>query len=181
MLQLTVRELFEFHTVQTDPNWSNFLYDAEADTLNLIDFGAAQTYDESFCFNYARLVKAAAERDRDALIAVSLEMGFLTGGESSAFLDAHVAAAFITGEPFAADEYDFATCNMTQRNSSHIGTMLAGRLTAPPRECYTLHRKLSGAFLSCIKLEAKVSCKRMFEEHYSALEHRHRALATGEA
>lgn len=37
--------------------------------------------------------------------------------------------------------------------------MLAGRLTAPPRECYTLHRKLSGAFLSCIKLEAKVSCK----------------------
>ena len=24
---------------QTDPNWSNFLYDTESDTLNLIDFG----------------------------------------------------------------------------------------------------------------------------------------------
>lgn len=50
-------------------------------------------------------------------------------------------------------------CTLYPYNSTHIGTMLAGRLTAPPRECYTLHRKLSGAFLSCIKLEAKVSCK----------------------
>ncbi len=28
--------------VQTDPNWSNYLYDADTDVLNLIDFGAAQ-------------------------------------------------------------------------------------------------------------------------------------------
>jgi len=163
--------------VQTDPNWSNFLYDEEADVLNLIDFGAAQTYEHAFCYNYARLVKAAADRNRQALLDVSLEMGFLTGQEKPEFLDAHVAAAFITGEPFAADEYDFATCAMTERNSTHIGTMLAGRLKAPPRECYTLHRKLSGAFLSCIKLKAKVSCKDMFQEYFAQLEDRHRALS----
>ena len=128
-----------------------------------------------------RLVRAAAARDRDGLLQVSLEMGFLTGDESPDFLDAHVAAAFITGEPFASDHYDFATCDMTQRNSAHIATMLAGRLTAPPRECYTLHRKLSGAFLSCIKLRAKVSCKDMFELAYDALERRHDALERQQA
>jgi hypothetical protein len=42
MLSLTIRELFEFHLVQTDPNWSNFLYDADSDVLSLIDFGAVQ-------------------------------------------------------------------------------------------------------------------------------------------
>jgi predicted unusual protein kinase regulating ubiquinone biosynthesis (AarF/ABC1/UbiB family) len=29
IMLLTIRELFEFHLMQTDPNWSNFLYDAE--------------------------------------------------------------------------------------------------------------------------------------------------------
>jgi aarF domain-containing kinase len=62
---------------------------------------------------------------------------------------------------------------MTQRNSAHISTMLAGRLTPPPRECYTLHRKLSGAFLACIKLGAKVSCKDMFQEAFAKLHARH--------
>ena len=33
---------------------SNFLYDVETDTLNLIDFGAVQAYPHDFCYNYAR-------------------------------------------------------------------------------------------------------------------------------
>ena len=39
---------------QTDPNWSNFLYDAESDTLNLIDFGG-----ECRCF-FCEIVRACA-------------------------------------------------------------------------------------------------------------------------
>jgi len=52
--------------------------------------------------------------------------------------------------------------------SGYIATMLAGRKTAPPRPVYTLHRKLSGAFLSSIKLKAKIECKSMFEEYLPA-------------
>jgi hypothetical protein len=47
----------------------------------------------------------------------------------------------------------------------------------PPRECYTLHRKLSGAFLSCIKLKARVRCKDMFQEYFAQLQLRHHTLS----
>ena len=40
LLQLTLKELFQWRFMQTDPNWGNFLYDAHSRTLHLIDFGA---------------------------------------------------------------------------------------------------------------------------------------------
>ncbi len=40
LLQLTLRELFQWRFMQTDPNWGNFLYDAHSGVLHLIDFGA---------------------------------------------------------------------------------------------------------------------------------------------
>ena len=44
--------------------------------------------------------------------------------------------------------------------------MLKHRLTAPPEEAYSLHRKLSGAFLACIKLGAKVPCRQILLDAY---------------
>ena len=38
------------------------------------------------------------------------------------------------------------------------------RLTPPPREAYSLHRKLAGAFLMNIKLEATIPCRDILEE-----------------
>jgi aarF domain-containing kinase len=42
LLQLTLKELFLWRFMQTDPNWGNFLYDAPTGVLHLIDFGAPQ-------------------------------------------------------------------------------------------------------------------------------------------
>jgi aarF domain-containing kinase len=42
--------------------------------------------------------------------------------------------------------------------------MLDGRLTSPPEQSYSLHRRLSGAFLACIKLGAVVPARALLEE-----------------
>ena len=47
------------------------------------------------------------------------------------------------------------------------------RLTAPPEEAYSLHRKLSGAFLACIKLRAKVPCRQLFLQAYEQYKAQH--------
>ncbi|BDA48587.1 Atypical kinase COQ8A, mitochondrial [Coccomyxa sp. Obi] len=168
LLQLTLKELFEWRFMQTDPNWGNFLYDAPSGILHLIDFGAAREFPQAFVDDYLRMVRACAERDRTEVILRSTRMGFLTGDESAVMLDAHAEAGYVVGTPFATEGvYDFAQHGALTRRVSDLGAvMLRHRLTAPPEEAYSLHRKLSGAYLACIKLRARVPCRQLFYESY---------------
>lgn len=115
-------------------------------------------------------VLACANGDRDAVIEMSQRLGFLTGMESEIMLEAHAQAGFVVGLPFSrAGGYDFRSTNIMQSISNLGATMLKHRLTPPPDEAYSLHRKLSGAFLACIKLGAVVPCRELLlevDEHY---------------
>lgn len=167
LLELTLMELFVFRFMQTDPNWSNFLYDESRRMINLIDFGAARDFPKAFVDNYLRMVVACANCDRDSVIEMSRRLGFLTGSESEIMLDAHVQAGFVVGLPFSRPGgYDFRSTNVTHSLSNLGATMLKHRLTPPPEEAYSLHRKLSGAFLACIKLGAVVPCREVLLEVY---------------
>lgn len=167
MLELTLKELFVFRFMQTDPNWGNFLYDEPTKTINLIDFGAARDYPKKFVDDYLRMVMACANKDSKGVIEMSRRLGFLTGDEPDVMLDAHVQAGFIVGLPFAEPGgYAFRTNNITSSVSNLGATMLKHRLTPPPDEAYSLHRKLSGAFLACIKLGATVRCRDLLLQVY---------------
>jgi len=167
LLRVCLRELFEFRFMQTDPNWSNFLYNPQMGVLNLVDFGAARSYDKAFTDEYLRMVYACAHRDRQGVLDSSHRLGFLTGDESRSLLDTHVEAGFIVGEPFGTKgPYDFAAHRIPDRVSKLAPVMVKERLTPPPKEAYTLHRKLSGAFLTCQKLRAVINCQDDFEAFY---------------
>ncbi|CAN1160152.1 Protein ABC transporter 1, mitochondrial [Linum perenne] len=167
LLELTLLELFVFRFMQTDPNWGNFLFEDTTKTINLIDFGAAREYPKHFVDDYLRMVLACANRDKDAVIEMSRRLGFLIGQESDEMLEAHVEAAFVVGMPFAKSVgYDFHANNVTHNLTGLGAKMLKHRLTPPPDEVYSLHRKLSGAFLACIKLGAVVPCREMLLDIY---------------
>ena len=172
LLRVTLRELFEFRFMQTDPNFANFLYDSPTRRLTLIDFGAAKQFPKKFVDDYLRMVVACAERDRNGLIDASVSLGFLTGDESPVLMDAHAEAGFQVGRPFAAEgAYDFgAERDMTRRVAGLGKVMLKHRLTPPPREAYSLHRKLSGAFLACMRIGARVPARTMLREMYEKYE-----------
>lgn len=117
-------------------------------------------------------VIACANKDREAVITMSRRLGFITGEESEVMLDAHVQAGFIVGLPFSKPSggYDFRANNITHSISNLGAAMLKHRLTPPPDEAYSLHRKLSGAFLACIKLGAVVPCREMLLQIYQQYE-----------
>uniref|UniRef100_A0A8C2X5B6 Coenzyme Q8B n=1 Tax=Cyclopterus lumpus TaxID=8103 RepID=A0A8C2X5B6_CYCLU len=173
ILQLCLREVFEFRFMQTDPNWANFFFNSDTGQVVLLDFGACRGYPESFTDDYIQVVHAASVGDRATVLSKSKDLKFLTGFETKAFMDAHVEAVMILGEAFAsAEPFDFGNQSTTQRVQSFLPVMLRHRLTPPPEESYSLHRKMAGSFLICSKLKARISCKDMFLDVYDAYNQR---------
>ncbi|KAM7288237.1 atypical kinase COQ8B, mitochondrial [Ixodes scapularis] len=167
LLKLCLLELYDFRFMQTDPNWSNFFYNEETGQLMLLDFGACREYGKPFVDKYIRVIKAAADRDEKNVLKYSLELGFLTGYEAKVMERAHIDAVMILGEAFSREgEFNFGTQDTTRRIQNLVPTMLQHRLTPPPEETYSLHRKLSGIFLLCGKLRANINCKELFDETY---------------
>lgn len=168
VLQLCLRELFEFMYMQTDPNWSNFFYNLEKNQLILLDFGASRAYSKNFIDQYIHVIKAAADSDRAKVLELSRNMGFLTGYESKIMEEAHVNAVMILGEMFSenAGEFDFGAQDTTKRIQQLVPTIVTHRLCPPPEEIYSLHRKLSGVFLLASKLKVKMSCRDLFMNIY---------------
>ena len=78
---------------------------------------------------------------------------------------AHVDAVMILGEAFRTDElFDFGKQTTAARIHKLVPVMMTQRLTPPPEEVYSLHRKMAGAFLICTKLDAKIVCKPLFDD-----------------
>jgi aarF domain-containing kinase len=164
IMYLTMKELFVWRFMQTDPNWGNFLYDIGSQTTSLIDFGATREYSKEFVDGYLRIVWASANRDEKTLMEQSHRMNFLTGNENEEMLRAHKMSGFTVGEPFFSDEpFDFRESKISTRMGEHTAVFLKHRLTAPPEEVYTLHRKLAGAYMLCIKLGAVINSRDMLE------------------
>ncbi|RMZ81545.1 hypothetical protein DV737_g2520, partial [Chaetothyriales sp. CBS 132003] len=165
ILRLCLREIVEFHYMQTDPNWTNFLYNGTTQKLELLDFGASRPFADRFIKLYVQVLGAASRKDRQACEHHSIDLGYLTGYESKAMLKAHVDSVLTLAEPFmqdAPDEYDFSDQTITDRVRALIPVMMRERLAPPPEETYSLHRKLSGAFLLCARLGSRIRCKELF-------------------
>ena len=133
--------------------------------LELLDFGASRDFPDKFIIPYVEILQAASRNDRETIRDRSVQLGYLTGHESTAMLNAHVSSVLTLGEPFndsSPETYDFRDQTITDRVRKLISVMVRERLAPPPEETYSLHRKLSGAFLLCARLGSRVRCRELF-------------------
>ena len=128
ILRLVQLEIFEFGFMQTDPNPANFYYKPDTDELILLDFGACSDYASTFTEKYREVVCAGVDKDYDRIVEHSIDIGFLTGKENKAMMDAHVYSIYEIGEPLGCKiGYDFSKTDMIHKVNKHAPTLLEHR------------------------------------------------------
>lgn len=166
IIYLCLHELFVLKVMNTDPNLGNFLYNYETNQLGLIDFGAARSYKNEFVDEYIRLVKSSIEENEDKIYHYSYMLSFFNGKENEEMKNSHIQSVILVGEPFKHDTYDFGKGGMAEQIYDLLPKIISNRLVPPRSEIYTLHRKLSGSYLLCMRLKAKVRAKHIFDTIY---------------
>ena len=165
LIRLVLREFFEFHFVQSDPNFANYLILRDG-RIGLIDLGAGYEPPQSLCDDYARLFRASVDEDREALERAASDIGFLEPRDSATGAEALLDLIELATEPFRHQgPYDFATSDIAKRAREGSMELLFEHAfwRPPPAQTLFLQRKLGGTFLLCARLRARVDARALLE------------------
>ena len=168
LLELSLRELFNWGLVQTDPNYANFLYQQNQDRIVLLDFGAARCYNQQRRNALGRLMLAGMQDDMVMLKQAAVEVGYLGDSDAPAYVDAIMQLLRMATEPArVAGGFDFTTNDLSQRMSQLLFKLrMENRLwRMPPPDILFLHRKLGGMYMLCSKMQARVDVGKLVEQY----------------
>lgn len=166
LIELCLRELFEFRLMQTDPNFANYRWRAETGQIVLLDFGATRRIAEHVAEGHQRLLRAGLSRDREAVLAALGELGFVRPG-----LPARHRATLLDmaelGFDALAGPLDFAASDLPERmrrRGLEIGSE-RDLWHIPPAETLFLQRKIGGLYLLAARIGARVDFPALLAPH----------------
>lgn len=159
LIDLMLRELFEFGLMQTDPNFANYRYRDDTGQIVLLDFGATRTLGREIGDQYRDVMRAGFARDGRALDRAAADLGFVSdatdAGHRAQIVD---MMDTVFARLMAQDVYDFGDPTL-ERQMQVKGQALAeaGFVPEPlPMDTLFLQRKFAGIFLLAARLRAKV-------------------------
>jgi predicted unusual protein kinase regulating ubiquinone biosynthesis (AarF/ABC1/UbiB family) len=162
LIELCLRELFDFGLMQTDPNFANYRWRPETGQIVLLDFGATREIGDRLAQGHLDLMRAGLARDSDNVLAALEGLGFVRPGlaerHRTAILDmAEMGFAALDGP------LDFATDDLPdrmRRRGMEIGSERE-LWHIPPAETLFLQRKIGGLYLLAARLGATVDFPRL--------------------
>jgi predicted unusual protein kinase regulating ubiquinone biosynthesis (AarF/ABC1/UbiB family) len=176
LIDLCLDEFLHWGIVQSDPNFANFLYNANDETIGLLDFGALLVNAPGRNRSLARLLRAALRQDLGELVEAACEVGYIEASDPFNYRMAVVDLLQSAAEPaLNPGRYDFAGSQLTQCISDKLLHLRNNHDTQriPPADVIFLHRKLAGIFLLCARIKARVDVRGILLEHLEReLDHR---------
>jgi predicted unusual protein kinase regulating ubiquinone biosynthesis (AarF/ABC1/UbiB family) len=168
LVDLVLRELFEFRLMQTDPNFANYRYDPESARIVLLDFGATRRIARTVVAQYRDLMRAGLDRDREAMEQVAMQIGFFTSDTHARHRNRILEMMELAFSALLEDDiFDFARTDMP-RKMQQEGMKLAQDGFVPPPlpiDVLFLQRKFGGVFLLTTKLGARIGVKDLLLRH----------------
>ncbi|MEM0977682.1 MAG: AarF/ABC1/UbiB kinase family protein [Pseudomonadota bacterium] len=168
LLELTLKELFSWKHMQTDPNFANYSFQPDTGRIVLLDFGAARAVPDWVSDGYLRLVISGLSNDVDGVSRESRALGFWSEDAPKSEQDQILSIMQFSFDMLKArGPFDFAdpspALEMRQR-----GLDLAQDMThvhIPPVETLFVQRKFTGMYLLARKLRAKIDLNALLVPH----------------
>ena len=161
LIELTLKELFAFKWMQTDPNFANYRFQPESGRVVLLDFGATRAIPAAIVDAYGALFRAGLNGASAAgLEAPALQLGLLSAGIEERHRETILAMLRVVfGDITRTEFFDFAGSDMLARLNRMGEAMAAERvvLPPPPMDVLYVQRKFAGMFLLATRLKARVA------------------------
>lgn len=161
LADLTLKELFVFGRMQTDPNFANYLWRPEDGRIVLLDFGAVRPVAPESAASYRRLLQAAMQGEVRAVRDALRHLGFLSPAQDRVH-DALLASIVgIALEQFLHSPnglVDFGDRGALADARERALTLFSDRsmLSLPAPDLLFLQRKIGGLALLAVKLQARL-------------------------
>lgn len=159
LVELALREVFDWGLVQTDPNFANYLYQAGTGRIQLLDFGATRTCSEAQRTSLRALLSACLGGNETDIEKAAARVGYLDPQDPPAYRDSIIALLLDASEPVrATGSYDFSNSGLADRMRERLLRMrLQDKFwRLPPTGVLFLHRKLAGLYMLLTRLRANV-------------------------
>jgi hypothetical protein len=144
LITLTLRELFEFGQMQTDPNFANYRL-TPGGRIVLLDFGATRVIAPEVGAQYRALLRALLSQDAAEVARGMAALGYFSARVPEARRELLVALALQASAPLRQDgAYDFARSTLIE-DLAQAGRVLGEARDfwhVPPAELLFLHRKI---------------------------------------
>lgn len=159
LLELSMRELFDWGLVQTDPNFANFRFNPKNGRIQLFDFGATRSFTQDRSQAFRDLIAAAVSDKHDEILSKAEQVGYLEPDDPEFYRQGVVDLVSNACEPIIQDsDYDFAQSDLAARMATTTMNLRVeekfGRL--PPPDVLFLHRKIAGLYLLMNRLRANI-------------------------
>jgi len=167
MIELFLKELFEFRVIQSDSNFANYLYDPLTGDVILLDFGAVREISNDISMFYRNLLKAGIDGSRELLEELSVTIGIISENTKKAHRDQILDIMQMAFGGLSAPVFDFADTTLTQK-MQRAGEALARDGFVPPvvpMDMLYVQRKLAGLYLLGVKLKARLPVGQMLRDY----------------
>lgn len=162
LISLTLRELFAFGLMQTDPNFANYRYDQTSGQIVLLDFGATRVIGAEIADLYRQLIIAGIARDAAEIRRVALDIGFIDGTTKPEHGDRILTMIdMVFAELTAKPVIDFADSTLSRKMQAEGMKLAEDGFVPPPLpiDVLFLQRKFAGMFLLAARLKAVVDVR----------------------
>ena len=167
-MKLLFAEIFDFKLIQTDPNFSNFLYQEKQEKIVLLDFGATQKITPNLSNKFRTLLQATWRNDKADIKTALTDLNILHASFPLHFVEIFMDIFLDVTKPIREKKtFDFKEIKIVEKIESHAQEIISyqKKIKVPDMDTLLIQRKVGGLFFLAKHLGASIDLNNLLKDY----------------